>query len=239
MDVAESELNGGPARRRYDSPKRREQAARTRRRIVDAAAALVRELPTWDWRELTFSAVAARAMVGTRTVYRHFPTERDLHGATLARLQEDAGGAAYEGLALGDVARVTARMHGSLSSFAVSRWTGDVPPQPALAEVDRSRREALVRAVAEAAGDWPSADREMAAAILDVLWNIPAYERLRTAWKLEEAAATTAITWAIGIIADAISGGRAPADSALPDPASAGEVHRDRGHPPAATTGAG
>ncbi len=223
MGVAEGERTGGPGRRRYNSPMRREQAARTRRRIVDAGAALARELPAWDWRGLTFTAVAARASVGTRTVYRHFPTERDLHGAILARLQEDAGGAAYEGLTLGDIARVTARMHGALSSFAVSRWTDDVPPQPALAEVDLNRRQALVRAVADATSNWPHAEQEMAAAILDVLWNIPAYERLRTAWKLEGAAATTAITWAITVLGDAIRSGRAPAaDSALPRPGERG-----------------
>lgn len=216
MGVREGERSGAPGKRRYDSSSRREQAARTRRRIVDAGAALARELPVWDWRALTFTAVAARASVGTRTVYRHFPTERDLHGAILARLQEDIGGPVYEGLTLGDVARVTARMHGSLASFAVSRWTDDVPPQAALAEVDVNRRQALLSAVAEAAGDWPPADREMAAAILDVLWNIPAYERLRTAWQLEGAAATTAITWAISVLADAIRSGRGPTtDSAL------------------------
>jgi AcrR family transcriptional regulator len=175
------------------------------------------------WRGLTSAAVAARAQVGTRTVYRHFPTERDLHGAILARLQDDAGGAAYEQLTLGDLARVTARMHQALSSFAVARWTDDVPLQPALAEVELNRRHALVRAVAEAAGDWPPADREMAAAILDVLWNIPAYQRLRTAWNLPGAAATTAITWAISILADASRSGRAPtADSNRPRPGKRG-----------------
>ncbi len=208
--MREGEAGGEPARRRYDSPVRREQATRTRQRIVDAGAELVHEMPDWDWRGLTFAAVAVRASVGTRTVYRHFPTERDLHGAILARLQEQAGGAAYEGLTLGDVAGVTARVHASLASFAVSRWSGVVPDQPALADVDRSRREALVRAVAEAAVDWPSADQEMAASVLDVLWNIPAYERLRSAWNLEDAAASTAISWAIDVLADAIRTGRPP-----------------------------
>jgi hypothetical protein len=82
--------------------------------------------------------------------------------------------------------------------------------------VDLNRRQALLSAVAEAAGNWPPADQEMAAAILDVLWNIPAYERLRTAWQLDDAAATTAITWAISVLADAIRSGRAPTtDGAL------------------------
>lgn len=205
--------------RKYDSPARREQAARTRQRIVDAGAELVRELPTWDWRGLTYTAVAARAVVGVRTVYRHFPAERDLHGAILARLQEQVGGVTYEGLTLDGIARVTARMHASLSSFAVSRWTDEVPPQPVLAEVDVRRRAALSAAVAEATRDWPPAEQEMAAGVLDVLWSLPGYERLRTAWNLEGAAATEAITWAIGIVVDAIRSGRRP--GALPGP-----VHR-------------
>jgi hypothetical protein len=50
----------------------------------------------------------------------------------------------------------------------------------------------------------------MAAGILDVLWNLPSYERLRTAWKLEGAQATSAIMWAIDIIASAIRSGRRP-----------------------------
>jgi AcrR family transcriptional regulator len=202
--------DGLPGRRRYDSPVRRERAARTRQRIVDAGADLVRELPAWDWRGLTFAAVAARAPVGVRTVYRHFPTERALHDAILARLQEQAGGVTYEGLALDDVARVTARVHASLASFAVSRWTDEVPSQPALAEVDLRRRAALAAAVAEATRGWPPAEQEMAAGILDVLWNLPSYERLRTAWNLEGAQATSAIMWAIDIITSAIRSGRRP-----------------------------
>ena len=74
---------GEQGRRRYDSPLRRERAAQTRERITDAGVALVRELPTWDWQGLTFAAVAARAQVSVRTVYRYFATERDLHDAII------------------------------------------------------------------------------------------------------------------------------------------------------------
>jgi len=189
---------------------RREQAARTRQRIVDAGADLARELPTWDWRGLRYTAVAERAGVGVRTVYRHFPAERDLHGAILERLQELAGNVTYEDLTLDSVAPVTARLHASVASFAVSRWTGEVPPQPALAEVDERRRAALSAAVAQATRDWPAAEREMAAGILDILWSLPGYERLRTAWKLEGPVATEALTWAIGVLVDAIRSGHRP-----------------------------
>jgi hypothetical protein len=76
--------------------------------------------------------------------------------------------------------------------------------------VDLRRRAALAAAVAEATRGWPPAEQEMAAGILDVLWNLPSYERLRTAWNLEGAQATSAIMWAIDIIASAIRSGRRP-----------------------------
>ena len=207
---AEEEPPGEPGRRRYDSPVRRERAARTRDRIADAGMALVRELPAWDWRSVTFAAVAGRAGVGVRTVYRYFPTERDLHDAILSRLQQAAGGVAYEGLTLDDVGRAAARLHATLPSLAVSRWAEEVPDQPTLVEVDRRRRDALSAAVADTTRDWTQEERAMAAAVLDVLWGVGPFERLTTAWNLEGPQATTALTWAIDILVDAIRRGQRP-----------------------------
>jgi AcrR family transcriptional regulator len=198
---------------------RREQAARTRERIAEAGVALARELPTWDWQGLTFAAVAARAGVGVRTVYRYFPTERDLHDAIMGRLQQAVGGVAYEDLALGDLERVTARMHTALASFAVSRWGEDIPEQPTLLEVDRRRRDALSAAVADTTRAWTDGERAMAAAVLDVLWGVSPYERLTTAWSLEGPQATQALTWAIGILVEAIRGGRRPGAASPAGPA--------------------
>jgi AcrR family transcriptional regulator len=48
------------------------------------------ELPTWDWDGLTFRALAERAEVSERTVYRHFPTERKLHDAVMERREDEA-----------------------------------------------------------------------------------------------------------------------------------------------------
>jgi AcrR family transcriptional regulator len=206
----EEEPPGVPGRRRYDSPVRRERAARTRDRIADAGVALVRELPSWDWRSVTFAAVAARAEVGIRTVYRYFPTERDLHDAIMSRLQQAAGGGTYEGLTLGDLARATARLHAALPSLSVSRWAPEVPDQPTLAEVDRRRRDALFTAVADATRAWSQEERAMAAAVLDVLWGVSPYERLTTAWNLEGQQATVALTWAIDVLVEAVRRDRRP-----------------------------
>src|ERR1700753_4173915 len=69
------------SRRSYHSPARQNAAAAPRERIIDPGPRLVRGFTTWDWDELTFRAVAERAGVSERTVYRNFPSERHLHDA--------------------------------------------------------------------------------------------------------------------------------------------------------------
>src|SRR6185503_2700350 len=80
-----------PERRRYDNTRRREQAERTRERIVAAGADLVHESSIRDWRGVTIAAVAERAGVNTRTVYRHFANERVLRDAVFRRTEQEAG----------------------------------------------------------------------------------------------------------------------------------------------------
>jgi AcrR family transcriptional regulator len=193
-------------RRRYESPVRRAQMAETRQRILGAASALVHELPTWDWRALTYRAVAERAGVSERTVYRHFSTERDLRDAVMRRLEEEAG-VSYEGLGLDDLADVTAHVFSSLSSFAVSPPVVD---DPTFEAEDQLRRDSLRAAVAVAASGWSDTERDQAAGLLDVLWNVPSFERLVVQWGLEAAAATDAIAWAIGLLVEAIRAGDTP-----------------------------
>lgn len=64
-----------PATRKYELKKRAEQVADTRRRITEAAIDLHGTLGP---ARTTLSAVAERAGVERRTLYRHFPTEADL-----------------------------------------------------------------------------------------------------------------------------------------------------------------
>ncbi len=196
-------------RRAYDSPVRRQRAAETRERIVEAGSALVHSFTTWDWRSLTFRAVAERAGVSERTVYRHFATERELLDAIMRRLEEEAG-LTYDQVDLDDLATVTARSFATLSSFAVSPWTPEDFGVPTLVAEDRRRRDALIGAVGRRVGAWPDPQRRMAAALLDVLWSVPAYERLLAAWKLDAGQATDALTWAIDLLVEAIRDGRAP-----------------------------
>jgi AcrR family transcriptional regulator len=193
-------------KRPYDSPVRRRQMAETRERILAAASELVHGFPSWDWDELTFRAVAERAGVSERTVYRHFPSERELNDALLEHLADEAG-VSYEGLDLDDIAPVAARVLASLSSFEVSALT-DRPPQ--FASVDRQRRDAVLDAVAASRNDWSDAERRKAAAVLDVLWGIPAFERIAVLWGLDADDAVDAITWAVGLVVEAVRAGEGP-----------------------------
>jgi AcrR family transcriptional regulator len=67
-----------PSRRKYELKKRAEQMGETRQRITEAAIELHGTLgPS----RTTLSAVAERAGVERRTLYRHFPNEAELFAA--------------------------------------------------------------------------------------------------------------------------------------------------------------
>lgn len=189
-------------RRSYDNRARAQKAAQTRERIVAAGSELVHEFESWDWRGLTFRAVAERAGVGERTVYRHFPTERHLHDAVMARLEAEAG-VRYEDVTLESLGEVTGRVFASLQRFSV-RESVPTPRDSAFAGSDERRRDALLRAVSAAAPDLPEAQRHTMAGLLDVLWSPASYERLVGGWGLRGEDATRAIEWLMAQVVQAI-----------------------------------
>jgi len=197
------------SRRRYDNRAREEKAAQTRERIVAAGSELVHEFETWNWRHLTFKAVAERAGVGERTVYRHFPTERLLHDAVMQRLESEAG-VSYEDVDLANLAETTARVFAALQRFSV-RETFPTPHDSAFVSSDQRRRDALLRAVSGASPDQPERERRMMAGLLDVLWSPASYERLVGVWGLDGADATHAIEWLMAKVVAAIDDDDPPA----------------------------
>jgi AcrR family transcriptional regulator len=195
-------------RRPYDSPLRRERAAATRTRIVAAGSEMVHGLPSWNWDDLTFRAVAERAGVGVRTVYRYFPTERLLHDAVMERLEEEAG-VRYEGMTLDRVAEVATTVFRSMAAFAAAPVMS-APDGATLAAADAKRRRALLDAIEGVASNWSKAERRAAAAALDVIWSPPNFERLITAWGMERDAASDLMAWLIDLVAAAIRAGTRP-----------------------------
>jgi AcrR family transcriptional regulator len=190
-----------PVRRPYDSALRRQGAAETRTRIITAGSELLRGSSVRDWHGLTIRAVAERAGVNERTVYRHFANEQGLHDAVMHRLEEEAG-IELQGMRLEEVADVAARIFEHVSSFPPDARE---PLDPTLLEAKRRQHEALLAAVAGRAATWSDADRTLAAAVLDVLWSVASYERLVVDWQIDRADATRGITWVIGLVRDAIA----------------------------------
>jgi len=68
-------MGGGTGRRHYHSPRRREQAAATRRAVLDAARALFVQR---GYVSTTIDAISAQARVSPETVYATFGTKRAL-----------------------------------------------------------------------------------------------------------------------------------------------------------------
>jgi AcrR family transcriptional regulator len=190
------------SRRRYDNRARQEKAAQTRERIVAAGSDLVHGFETWNWGDLTFKAVAERAGVGERTVYRHFPTERHLHDAVMQRLESEAG-VSYEDVDLANLAETTARVFASLQRFSV-RESIPTPHDPAFVGSDQRRRDALLRAVSGSTAGGSGTHQRMIAGLLDVLWSPASYERLVGLWGLDNADATGAIEWLMAKVVAAI-----------------------------------
>ncbi|MFS3130718.1 TetR/AcrR family transcriptional regulator [Nocardioides sp. Bht2] len=180
--------------RKYDNSRRQ---SRGRERILEAALELARSAGSWDWSDITFKVVAEAAEVSERTVYRHFPAQRDLHEAMMVRINEQAA-ISYDDLELAQVPDVVDKLFNSLATFTPSATAHGIPPAAVIA-MDRERNRALRRA---SGGD------VRLAAVLDILWSTDAYERLALSWRMSTQEAVDTIAWAMAELTDgaAVSG---------------------------------
>ena len=190
------------ARRSYDSTLRRQRAAETRARIVAAGSELLHGSSVRDWHGLTMRAVAEKAGVNERTVYRHFVNEQGLRDAVMHEFEEEAG-IDLRGMQLEDVADVTARIFAHVSSYPPDARQ---PLDPTLLDAKQRQHAALLTAVSARAGTWSDGDRRMAAAVLDVLWSVASYERMVVDWQMDPAEATRGISWVMGLVRQAVVG---------------------------------
>jgi AcrR family transcriptional regulator len=192
--------------RPYDSTLRKERAAETRERIILAGSELLHHESVRDWKTLTVRAVAEKAGVNERTVYRYFGNERGLRDALLQRNEEDAG-IDLSGMQLGDISKVTAKLLSHISEYPRE----PMPPLvPTLVDAMQRQRAALTNAVETNAEQWSPEDQLVAAAMLDVLWSVASYERLVGNWQLDHDLAVRGITWVLELIEEAVRNGRSP-----------------------------
>jgi len=193
-------------KRKYHSPLRQEQAAKTRERILAAGSELVHSFPSWDWKNLTAKAVGERAGVSERTVHRHFSSEQALRDAVLQALVEESGVDLGE-LKLAEFDAVVITMFEYLTSFAVASDTSQDPSQT---KMDALRMQALTDAVAAATPEWSEEQRSLVAAVLDILWQPATQDRLKVVWGLDSERFTRMTGWFVSLIRDAVARGDKP-----------------------------
>jgi AcrR family transcriptional regulator len=210
VKTAKKDLVPPPARsiRPYDSTLRRERAAATRERIIDAGSEILHRSSVRDWKKLTFRAVAERSGVHPRTVYRYFGSERELRDAVMHRHEQEAG-INLAGMQLEDIATVTAHKFEHVSHYPRDPHP---PLDPTLADAQLRLKDALLGSVANRAEQWSSDDRMAVAAVFDVLWSVACYERLVDDWQLSHESAIKGISWVIGLCAEAVQNGRGPTE---------------------------
>jgi AcrR family transcriptional regulator len=193
-------------RRPYDGTLRRERAAETRDRIVTAGSELLHRSAVRDWQGLTVRAVAERAGVNERTIYRYFGNERGLRDAVMHRQEEEAG-IDLAGMKLDDIADIASRIFEHVSSYPLEPR---LPLDPTLAEANQRQRDALQGAIAAYTARWSVEDQEVASAMFDVLWSVASYERLVVDWQIDRDRAIRGITWVIGLVEEGVRKGRGP-----------------------------
>ncbi len=169
------------------------------------------ELGSWDWSDLTVREVAARAGVHERTVHRHFATERDLRAAVLQRLVEEAG-VTVEGLRLDEVPRHVEQLFGYLAEFSSAPRR---EPDAVFVALDQRRKAALLQTVSEGAAGLSDAETRLVAAMIDVLWGMPTYNRLTADWELTADDAARGVNWLVALLTVAVRSGRGPGSADL------------------------
>ncbi len=208
VSTAKKTSTDSPVRagRPYDGTLRRERAAETRERILLAGSELLHRTSVRDWKKLTVRAVAERAEVNERTVYRYFGSERGLRDAVMHRNEEQAG-IELAGMQLEDIATVAAQIFEHVSQYPREPRP---PLEPTLVDAKHRQRDALLGAIAARTEAWPEKDRVTAAAMFDVLWSVASYERLVVDWEIGHQQAIVGISWVIGLVEQAVREGRGP-----------------------------
>ena len=193
---------------------RKEEA---RARILDAFIALLIEGAD----DLSHDAVADRAEVGRRTVYRYFPDRAALMDAALLRVRERAGvRVTYPQSAeeLLDTLESIYTGFDSIASLITMLRTTPQGRQLRLAQ-NRQRVESYSGALADAVKALPPEDRKLATAMLQVLHTTPWLE-MRDHWGLDGHQIARATGWAVRtLLNDLKARGSLPLDRDLPDDA--------------------
>lgn len=183
-------------------------------RILDAFIALLSEGAA----DLSHDAVADRAGVGRRTVYRYFPDRPALMEGALMRVRALAGPQVAYPESPEELLDTLEPIYKGFDSIApVATMLRTTPQGRQLRLVQNERRVAsYTRALADAVKALPPGDRKLATAMLQVLHTTPWLE-MRDHWGLDGGQIARATGWAVRtLLNDLRKRGAVPLDRDAP-----------------------
>jgi AcrR family transcriptional regulator len=188
--------------RRYESPLRQAQAEETRQRILAAVAELFEETPE---EALSFDAIAAKAGVQKRTVFRHFAGKDALLEAFWAWINRKVALRTWpeteaDLLAMPPETFAGFDRHEGVIRAALTSRSG----REMRLRANPERQAAFRRSLADATRGLDPARAEQAIAVIQLLYSAPAWHALKEYWRLDGREAGEAVAWAIGTLLDAV-----------------------------------
>jgi AcrR family transcriptional regulator len=185
-----------------------------RERILDAFIALLTEGAA----DLSHDAVAERAEVARRTVYRYFPDRPALLDGALLRVRELAGARVTYPESAEELLETLEPIYTGFDSIAPLITMLRTTPQGRQLRLAQKRQRAAsyTRALSDAVKDLPAEDRKLATAMIQVLHTTPWLE-MRDHWGLDGRQIARATGWAVrALLGDLKVRGGSPLDRDLP-----------------------
>jgi AcrR family transcriptional regulator len=184
--------------RAYQSALRADFMDQTRARILEAVGA---EITDGSLHELSMEAVARRARVSARTVYRHFPAKQDLLAAFwewfLSQLRVvDEPVAADE---LPDFVERLYEMFGRQEPLMRGFATSKAGAEARRASFPRRRRQ-LEKSLESLTDKMERADVRAALAVVHLFYSALSWMTMRDHWGLTSAEAGRAAAWGMRVI---------------------------------------
>ena len=184
----------------YRSKLREEQVARTREKIEQAAASLIRA--TRNPEAITYKAVAQRAGVTEMTVYRHFPTREDLLRGLWRALASKMWAVIGVPASIDELLTQHTDRFSSFDKLAPQVLASITTPEGREMGLglNKLRRSVFQAIVDQAATGAPVEARRHAAAILQLLDSSHAWMFLREQWSMDGREAAAATRWVMDIL---------------------------------------
>ena len=180
---------------------REKQAAATRDQILDQAYALLVNDPDQPF---SHEAIAARAGVGARTVYRYFPAQSDLYEALWLRVRKQAG-TIFPSLEAEILPQIPILFGGFDRNEKVMQAVLESPAGHRIRERGAAEgRAAFSQSLAQLTAGMSEAQKRQVVAIFLAIYSAPFWDLLRRRGGLSGGEAIAAAEWATSALIQAL-----------------------------------